>query len=295
MPATALQTGITSLLNRRLFTISNTPVSITTLVMFVLIVLATYTLSYLVRRGLERAFHMRGVKDVGTIGIAKRLTHYVLMAIGIVVALQTIGVNLSAVLAAGAVFGVAIGFAMQNVAQNFVSGLILLIERTIKPGDVIEVDGRIVRVERMQIRSTTARTRDEEELIVPNGKLVQSTVTNFTLRDSLYRVRASVGVAYESDLRLVRETLERAAAQVAGRDPQHEPRVLLTSFGDSTVNYDVSIWINDPWSAPARVSDLNEAIWWAFKDNAITIAFPQVDVHFDGPADLPPDALRPAG
>jgi len=100
---------------------------------------------------------------------------------------------------------------MQNIMQNFVSGVILLTERTIKPGDVLQVDQRFVRVQNMGIRATIARTLDEEEIIIPNCAIVQANVTNYTLKDSLYRLRCTVGVVYSADMRAVREVLEKTA------------------------------------------------------------------------------------
>jgi small-conductance mechanosensitive channel len=262
-----------------LFTISRTPVTLTTVLVLALLLAGTLLVSWIAQRGVRRAFAMRGVADVGTVGIAVRLVNYGIVLVGLGVALQTIGIDLGALFAAGAFFAVAIGFAMQNVAQNFVSGVILLTERTIKPGDVLQVEGRVVRVSRMGLRATVARTRDEEDIIIPNATLVQNTVTNFTLRDDVYRMRATVGVAYESDMRRVRDVLLAAAASLPGQLAEHEPRVLMTEFGDSAVTFEVSIWSNDPWGARVGRSALNEAIWWALRDAGITIPFPQRDVH----------------
>ncbi len=135
----------------------------------------------------------------------------------------------------------------------------------------------------MGIRATVARTLNDEDLVIPNSQIVQSTVSNYTFRDSLYRLRVPVGVSYASDLRVVRETLATTASGLAWRSPQKDPVVLLTDFGSSSVDYEVSVWIEDPWSSRRRRSDLREAIWWALKDAGVTIAFPQVDVHFDPP------------
>jgi small-conductance mechanosensitive channel len=178
---------------------------------------------------------------------------------------------------------VGVGIAMQAVAQNFVAGVSLLLERAIKPDDILMVDGRVVRITQLGVRAAVARTRDEEDLIIPNSLLAQQIVTNYTLHDSLYRLRTSVGVAYESDIDLVFKVLHDVGMQSADRDGTHEPRVLLTEFGDSSINFDLSIWIADSWSAPPAKSRLNHAIWRAFKDNGITIAFPQMDVHLDRP------------
>ena len=137
---------------------------------------------------------------------------YAVVAIGVVAALGTLGVNLAALVAAGAFFAVALGFAMKNIAENFVGGIILLTERTIKPGDILEVEGRVVRVTRMGLRATVARSRDDEDVIIPNAALVTNTVTNYTLRDPLYRLRTTVGVSYGSDIALVMQTLRAALA-----------------------------------------------------------------------------------
>jgi potassium-dependent mechanosensitive channel len=255
----------------------------------------TWWISHVLQRALDRTFRARGVSDPGTTAITKRLLHYAVMAIGLSIAITEVGINLSALFAAGALFAVGIGFAMQNIAQNFVSGLILLVERAIKPGDVVEVEGRVVRVLKMGIRTTIARTRDEEELIIPNASLVQSTVKNFTLDDPLFRVRASVGVSYDSDMRKVRDSLTRAATSIEERETTRTPVILLTDFGDSTVDWQVSIWSTDAWTSPRLASALREAIWWAFKEDDIEIAFHQIDLHLDPPLEEAFTRLSKAG
>ena len=276
-----------ALFDRRLFTIADTDVTIATLVVFALIVLATFIASAVLRRIVERALRLRGVDQEGSILATQRLVHYAVLIVGLSVGLQTIGVNLSALFAAGAVFAIGVGFAMRNLAENFVSGMILLLERSIKPDDVLEVEGQIVRVRRMGIRSTVVRGRNDEETIVPNTVLVQSNVTNYTLDDSLYRLRARVGVSYGSDMRRVREVLERTAGSLTWCSPGHPPVVLLVEFGPSSVDWEVSVWIDDPWRALVRGSQLREAIWWALQEAGITIAFPQLDVHLDAPIAVP--------
>lgn len=275
----------------RLIEIAGTSITLATLITFVVIVVATLIASKLFQGAVARAFRARAVAD-GTVHVAVGLTHYVILLLGLGVGLQTLGINLSALFAAGAVFAIGIGFALQNIAQNFVSGVILLLERSIKPGDVLRVEGQLVKVTKMAIRATHARTLDDEEIIVPNSTIVQSTVTNYTLRDSLYRLRCPVGVIYGSDMALVRRTLEQVAASAAWRSTEKAPVVLLTDFGSSSVDWEVSVWIDQPWELRRRRSDLNEAIWWALKEAGITIAFPQLDVHFDPPVAEGLGALR---
>ncbi len=266
-----------------LFTIAGTPITLATLVIVAIIIVLTWFVSLLVQKALRKAFKLRGLKEEGTLQVFERLVHYIVLTIGLGIGLQTVGINLTALIAASAFLAIGLGFAMQNIMQNFVSGVILLTERSIKPGDVLQVEGRFVRVERMGIRATIARTLDEEEIIIPNSSIVQSTVTNYTLRDSLFRLRCQVGVSYGSDMALVRRTLERVAEEIPWRNRKHVPVVLLLEFGSSSVNYEVSIWMDDPWRVRKARSELNEEIWWALKEAGITIAFPQVDVHFDPP------------
>ena len=263
-----------------ILTVSGTPVTLVTVVTVVFITTTAWLLSRILRNWAAGALRARGV-DAGTQGITKRLIHYSVMAVGLAIALDNLGVNLAALFAAGAVLAVGLGFAMQNIAQNFVSGLILLIERTIKPGDVLEVEGSVVVVERMGIRTTVARTRDEEEIIIPNATLVQNSVKNYTLQDSLYRIRARVGVAYASDLRRVQETLHEAAESLEWRFAGKEPLVFLKSFGESAVEFEASVWIDDPWSAERLRSDFMQVVWEALHDAGITIPLAQMDVHFD--------------
>lgn len=287
--------SVERILNAPLFTIGQTPVTIVTLATIGVIIVVTFILAALAARATRRAISMRGTVAAGTGAAVGRLVRYAVLLVGLTIVLQTIGLNLGALFAAGAFFAVALGFAMQDVAQNFVSGLILLGERSIKPGDVLEVEGRFVRVTHMGIRSTIARSRDDEDLIIPNGELTQNIVTNFTFRDPVYRLRSAVGVAYESDMRLVKRVLTEVAEQFPGRVEDRAPKIFMTEFGDSSVNFEVSVWLHDPWQMPVAKSDFNEAIWHALKKNKITIPFPQRDVHLiPQPSQQDAQPARPA-
>lgn len=284
-----------TILNFPLFPVGDQEVTLTTVLVVGIMIVSTWWISNLLQRAVNRAFRNRGVDDPGTTQVTLRLLHYAVMAIGLSIAVQQVGINLNALFAAGAIFAVGIGFAMQNIAQNFVSGLILLVERAIKPGDIVEVEGRVVRVLKMGIRTTVARTRDDEEIIIPNASLVQSTVKNYTLDDPIFRIRADVGVHYKSDMRKVRASLLRAAESMEWRLADREPVLMLTDFGDSAVDWQVSVWSEDPWRGPRIQSELREAIWWALKEDDIEIAFHQIDVHFDPPVEEGLSRLPRAG
>ena len=274
---------LAELFSRPLFTLSGTEVTFLSLVIFFLVVSFSVAVSFILQRALKRSLAHRFEKQKGTLAAILRLLHYTIIIIGFGIGLQTIGINISALFAAGAVFAIAIGFAMQNIVQNFVSGIILLVERTIKPGDILEIEGNVVKVVDMGMRTTIVRTWREEELIMPNAILAQATVKNYTMRDNEFRLGINVGVAYESDMKKVIEVLEDTARKITWRLPEPEPRVLLQDFGDSAVIFGVYLNVDDPWKQRVYMSDLRKAIWFAFKEANITIAFHQVDIHFDPP------------
>jgi len=269
------------ILDASLLRIGDTEVTVATAIVVLLIVSATFWVSWLAQRATGRFLRIRGVADEGTLAAAGRLVHYIVLALGFMVAVHTLGINLTTLFAAGAFFAIALGFAMQNITQNFMAGIILLAERTIKPGDVLGVGSDMVKVTHMGIRSTVARTLNDEDLIIPNSDLVQSTVTNYTLRDAYLRLRCPVGVSYRSDMVQARRVLEECARALPWRVPDRDPVVLLTDFGDSAVVWEVSVWISDPFRNRHFRSLLNEAIWNALAAAGITIAFPQMDVHLD--------------
>ena len=271
------------LFSRPLFKLSGTEVTFLSIIIFILVISFALAISFVLQRALKRSLAHRFEKQKGTLAAILRLVHYSIIIIGFGIGLQTIGINISALFAAGAVFAIAIGFAIQNIVQNFVSGIILLVERTIKPGDILEIEGTVVKVVEMGIRTTIVRTWKEEELIMPNSILAQSAVKNYTMRDNEFRLGVNVGVAYESDMKKVISVLEETARNMPWRLPAPEPRVLLQDFGDSSVIFGVYLNVDDPWQQRVYMSDLRIAIWFAFKEANITIAFHQVDIHFDPP------------
>lgn len=274
----------TRLFSHVLFEIGPTSVTLATLLTALGLTVGTVLLGRLARALTLRSLAVRGTHSPGAAESVASLTRYVVLVVGMSTALRSVGLNLESLFAAGAVFAVGIGFAMQDVVQNFVAGIILLLERSIKPGDVLEVEGTIVRVQSLGIRTTIGRTRDGEELIIPNSRLAQGMVKNYTLKDAAFRIKALVGVSYDSDMARVREVLTRVSRSLDWGAPDREPQVLMIGFGKSSVDFEVAVWMENPWRARHGVSQLNEAIWAAFKAESIAIAFPQLDVHLDAGA-----------
>lgn len=287
-------TKISEIFTKPVFVISGTEVTFFSIITFIVIITGSIVFSSVIQRGLRKTLDKRFVKREGTLAALLRLLHYTILLVAFTIALQTVGINLSALFAAGAVFAIAIGFAMQNIVQNFVSGVILLLERSIKPGDILEVDGTVVKVVGMGIRTTVVRTWKEEELIMPNSIFSQSTVKNYTLNNNEFRLGVIVGVSYGSDLEKVFEVLEKTAGNVQWRLPEPVPRVMLQDFGSSSVDFGVYVSIDEPWRQRVLMAELRKDIWFAFKDAGITIAYPQLDVHLDAPVTNALSNLRKA-
>jgi len=281
------------LFNHPVLVVAETGISVVTVVTVALIVVAGFRLSELLQQGLARWGDSRESLDDGSIGTAQRLLHYVVVGLAIVIAMQTIGINLDALLAAGAVFAVGVGLALQGIAQNFVSGVILLLEQSIRRGDVVEVDGKLVKVEEMAVRSTVAVGLDGDRLILPNSALVQSTVRNLTMKERPVRVHCRIGVAYHLDPVAVTTVLLGAARSVPGRLDDQEPVVLFDKFGDHALEFDVFVWVPEPWRLPEARAALNLRVWQALRDHDMPIPFPQHDVHIvqSRPSPLPDTPL----
>jgi len=264
-----------------LFELGGTRVTVGTLATSLLILLVTIWMSRLVQRGIRRAFARRGIQAESTIGTICTILNYLILVIGVSVALETAGIRLANLFAAGALFAVGLGFAMQNIVQSFVSGVILASERSIRPGDILEIDGQVVQVKKIGIRSTVVQTGTLCDIIMPNSILVQGAVKNYTLRDNQVRIDVTVGVHYDSDLHEVRRVLEACAESIEWRLMSEPPVVVLDDFGSSSIDWTVSVWIEDAWSQRVHRSQLREAIWAALKEAHITIAYPQLDLHLD--------------
>lgn len=209
-----------------------------------------------------------------------RIIGYTLIAVGFYVAFQLVGVDLSSLAIIAVSLGVGVGFGLQNIINNFVSGIIILAERPISIGDRIEVAGVAGRVTKIQLRSTTVVTNDNITMIVPNADFISNTVTNWSHGDPKVRIRVPVGVAYGSDLKLLQQLLLEAAGEhpKALRDPS--PVVLFTEFGDSSLNFELGVWTQEMTATPVHfTSEMNFIIEQKLRENDIEIPFPQRDLH----------------
>ena len=250
-----------------------------TLLISTLIVLIAYGISRLLQRMLRRKVFEQIHLHKGSQSAICRLLHIIIMCIGIFIAIQHTGINLTALAAVSAVFLVGIGLGLQNITHNFISGLIMLFERPVQEGDFVEVGGVQGTVQSVNAYSTKVETLDRVTIIVPNSHFLSDNVTNWSFQESKVRIHVSVGVSYGADVELVAETLlevGRAHPEVLS-DP--EPQMQFLGFGDSSLNFDLLVWIENPTRQYFVISDLNFAIVRAFREQNITIPFPQRDLH----------------
>jgi small-conductance mechanosensitive channel len=168
---------------------------------------------------------------------------------------------------------------LQKIVSNFISGLMLLSEQSMLPGDVIDLNGRLGTVEQVNIRSTTIRTINNVDLVVPNETFITTEVTTFTKGDTRVRLLIPIGVSYHSDPRQVRQVVSKVAAEHSLVLSRPAPDLLFRGFGDSSLNFELAVWIDQPIRAPRITSDLYYMIWEALKAHQIEVPFPQRDLH----------------
>jgi small-conductance mechanosensitive channel len=246
---------------------------------FGLTVWAAYVLSAFIRFALREDVYPRLGVPVGLSYAASSLLNYVILSLGVVVGLAVLGVNLTRVTVLAGALGVGIGFGLQSVVNNFVSGLILLFERPIHVGDSIEVGDNLGEVRRIGIRASTIRTRQGAEIIIPNAQLVTDRVTNWTLSDQLRRLDVPVGVNYGAPPKEVIQMLERVARNHPRVMRVPPPQGLFVGFGDSSLNFELRAW-TDEFADWARIrSDLAVAIHDGVAEAGWTIPFPQREVR----------------
>src|SRR5216117_1705632 len=204
----------------------------------------------------------------------------IVLVVGIFFVLENTGIHLAALTVFAGAVGVGVGFGLQNIASNFISGLVILAERPITIGDRVEVAGITGQVERIRARSTVIRTNDNISMIVPNTKFIDSPVTNWTYGDRRVRFRVPVGVAYGSDVNKVRDALLAVAQENPHTLKEPAPGVFLKQFGDSSIDFQLMVWSSEMSARPSRYrSDLNFAIAEKFREAGIEFPFPQRDVH----------------
>ncbi len=218
--------------------------------------------------------------DLGARVAIGTIVRYVVLLVGTLIIVQTVGIDLTTLNVLAGAVGIGVGFGLQNVASNFISGLIILFERPVKVGDRIqvgEVDGKVTAI---GARATTVRTNDNITIIVPNSKFISENVVNWSFANQSVRFRVPIGVAYDSDLNLVKKLLLEVADENADVLKEPKAAVRLIEFGDSAIDLQLWVWTTEKLQRKTvLISRLNFAIWEKFRANDIEIPFPQTDLH----------------
>jgi small-conductance mechanosensitive channel len=268
-----------AVLRFKLFTLGDTNVSLLTIIVMAIVVWVSAKLASLAKGYFNKSIFPRFKIDEGLQFSLSKLIGYLIIAAGIIIALQGLGIRLAALTVFAGVIGVGIGFGMQSIVGNIVSGIAILFERPIKEGDMVRVGTTVGVVLKISLRATIVRTIYNEHLIVPNLEFITSIVENMSHSDLKLRIGVRVGVAYGTDPHLVKAALLEAARATDNILSSPEADVLFREFGDSSLNFELRAWIDDPRKRFVVESDLHFEIVKQFRDKKITIPFPQRDVY----------------
>ena len=276
--------------------IGQTRLSVTSIAVAVAIVLASTLLARYLRVVMRDKVLPPFQLPVNAEFLCLRFVQLITIAFGVLVAVNLIGFNMNSVLVALGGLSIGIGFGLQNIASNFVSGVIMVFERPIKIDDRVTVGGTYGIVKAINMRSTVVTTPEDIDIIIPNSKFISETVTNLTHDNTRTRIKVSVGVSYESDEDLVKKVLLEVANShpdiIKEMNPDLPdvvpPFVRFIQFGDSSLNFELLAWIPNVMRRLEIISELHFMIRKKFREHGIVIAFPQRDVHFYPAADVQP-------
>ena len=259
---------------------------------FPLVLITAYLLARVVVFFLEEDVYSRMALPRGVPYALSSLTRYGLVLVGFFLALGTLGFDLTRLTVLVSAFGLGIGFGLQQIVNNFVSGLILLFERPVQVGDSVQLGDMLGQVMRIGIRSSTIRTLLGAEVIVPNSSMLEEKVTNWTLSDRKRRIDLSLGVAYGTDA----ARMVKLLAEVAGENPdvasEPAPEAFFVGFGESSLDFQLRVWTDDPRWSRLR-SELGIALQQALRDAGIEVPYPQRDVHVRSVPAAPPEDREP--
>lgn len=268
--------------------IDGEPVTVRKVVVGAMLLVFGFVASRVLSGSMRRMLPQRFKLTPGGAAALESVAFYVLLTVFSVSALAIAGVPLTAFTLLGGAAAIGIGFGSQTVVNNFISGLILLVERPIQVGNLVQIDDLYGTVERIGTRSTLVRTGDNVDIIVPNSSFLEQNVVNWTLTAPEVRIHVNVGVAYGSDTALVEEILLRAVTEDEATLKDRDPFVLFRSFGESSLDFEVHFWIRmhrvlDRSRAESRVRFRIDRL---FRESDVVISFPQRDVHLDAPDPL---------
>ncbi len=278
MSSTELLERLLTILHFPIAKLSGGTITLASLVLAFVVFVGFVIGGKLLARGAVKVLMVRGIGE-GAQFAAYKIFYYLTLGVGLAVAVDSVGINLNALLAASAVLMVGIGFGLQKVAENFISGLILLLEQPVRKGDFIAVGNTYGFIVDIGLRATRVMTRDEVMIIVPNGELVTTQVLNQSVPTKNLRISVKVGVGYGSDTSKVQSCVLEVAEQNQHILKVPAPEVRFDDFGNSSLDFSLVVWIPDPAEDLRVASKLRFAIDHKFRDHGIVIPYPQRDLH----------------
>jgi len=265
------------ILSYTLFEIDGTSLKVFSILKFLIFVISLFVIFRVIK---TLIFNIKKI-DQSKKYVIYSLAKYIVWVLSIVVGLDILGFNLSVLVAGSAALLVGIGLGLQNLFADFISGIIILVDSTIKVDDIIDVNGLVCKVQEINLRTTTVLTRDDKYIILPNSQLTHNQIINWTHSDITSRFDIKVGVDYSSDVNLVMKILKDSAIKQDGVKEKPTPFVRFVDYADSSLNFEVYFWSDEVFRAENIKSEIRVRIFNEFKQNNIVIPFPQRVVHLD--------------
>lgn len=277
--------GLLQYLDKLALETSSFRISVLDVLVVIGVILLTIAIAWLLQRFvkslIKRASRFDGTQQV----LAEKIATIVIWGAAFFIGIDLIGIDLTALAFFGGAFGLAIGFGLQKTFGNLIAGIILLLDKSIKPGDVIAVtdmagNETFGQIRKIGIRAVSVTTRDQREYLIPNENLMINQVENWSYSSKQVRLPVNVGVSYNADMNLATDLMLKAAKASTRVLDSPAPTVWMSEYGDSSVNFIIQCWINDPEEGVGNVrSEVLTNLWWLFKENGIEIPFPQRDIN----------------
>lgn len=270
------------------FTAGSTRISVWSALLVFMVIAATIILARIGSKLAHSMFHRLNRLSPTQQVLGEKLLTLIVWAVAILMGIDVLGINLTALTVFSGAFGLAIGFGLQKTFGNLIAGIILLMDRSIKPGDVIAVSDQagnstFGQIRKIGIRAVSVTTRDRREYLIPNEQLMINQVENWSYSSKVVRIQVPVGVSYNADIKLAEELMMEAAKAAKRVLETPPPSAWLDSYGDSSVNFVIQCWINDPEEGVGNVrSEVLKNLWWLFKEKGVEIPFPQRDINLRG-------------
>lgn len=270
---------VEKILEFKILEIDRYSISVYNLLLVIIVFFAVKGITYSIDNYIKRRLQKKGIADEGRTSSITQILKYVVYVIGFFFVVKSLGINIDLILGVFAALGLGIGFALQDVFKDLISGIIILFEGNVAVGDILEVDGLTGSVKKINLRTSLIRTRDGIYMVIPNSRIVNEKVVNWSADNKITRFNVIVGVAYGSDTEMVKNLLLESAKKHDAVIKRPSPIVFFDDFGDSALMFDLHFWVVDTWNIESTKSDIRFEIDKVFRENNISIPFPQRDVH----------------